>query len=57
MTKRQTGLTMSPIDWAYVEAIRLTGTHGDMTSTVLRSLIMQSVRQAIADRLIERIRP
>ena len=55
--KRQTGLTMTPIMWAYVEAIRQTGLYGDGTSTVLRSLIMDAIKRALADGLIERVKP
>lgn len=55
--KRQTGLTLTPIMWAYVEAIRLSGLYGDSTSSVLRSLIMESIRAALADGVIELVRP
>jgi hypothetical protein len=53
MAKRQTGLTMTPILWAYVEAIRQTGLYGDSTSTVLRNLISASLQRAVADGLIK----
>lgn len=56
-TKRQTGLTMTPIMWAYVEAVRQTGLYGDSTSSVLRSLIMDAVKRALADGLIEPVKP
>jgi hypothetical protein len=54
--KRQTGLTMTPIMWSYVEAARETGLFGDSTSTVLRSLIMDAIKKAVADGLIERVK-
>lgn len=53
--KRQTGLTMTPIMWAYVEAARQTGLYGDSTSSVLRSLIMDAVKKALADGVIQRV--
>ena len=53
--KRQTGLTMTPIMWAYVEAVRQTGLYGDSTSSVLRSLIMVAVQKALADGIIQRV--
>jgi hypothetical protein len=55
--KRQTGLTMTPIMWAYIEQLRLTGLYGDSTSTVLRTLIMKGVEQAIANRIITLVKP
>ena len=54
--KRQTGLTMTPIMWAHVEAIRQTGLYGDSTSSVLRSLIMDAVKAAIANRIIDKVK-
>lgn len=50
--KRQTGLTLTPVMWAYVEAAQETGLYGDGTSTVLRSLIMESLRRLVTDRII-----
>lgn len=55
--KRQTGLTMTPIMWAYVEALRQTGLYGDSTSSVLRSLIMRSVERAVATGIIQKVKP
>lgn len=55
--KRQTGLTMPPLMWAYVEAARQTGLYGDSTSSVLRSLITDAIKKAVADGLIERVKP
>lgn len=55
--KRQSGLTMPPIMWAYVEAARQTGLYGDSTSSVLRSLIMDAIKRAVADGIIERVKP
>lgn len=52
--KRQTGLTMPPAMWAYIERLRATGLYGDSTSSVLRSLITASVQKAVADGIIER---
>lgn len=52
--KRQTGLTMTPVMWAYVEAARETGLYGDSTSTVLRTLITESLRRLVADKIITR---
>lgn len=57
MHKRQTGLTLTPTMWAYVEALRLTGLYGDSTSGVLRSLISQGIQSAIANRIIEKVKP
>lgn len=54
--KRQSGLTLTPIMWAYVEALRLTGLYGDSTSGVLRSLICDALKQALASRIIERVK-
>lgn len=48
---------MTPIMWAYVEAARETGLFGDSTSTVLRSLIMDAIKKALADGIIERVKP
>lgn len=53
--KRQTGLTMTPIMWAYVESARQTGLYGDSTSSVMRSLIMDAIKKALADGIIPRI--
>jgi len=50
--KRQTGLTMTPIQWAYVEAARQTGLYGDSTSSVLRSLITDALRRAVEGGII-----
>jgi len=55
--KRQTSLTMSPVIWAYVEALRETGLYGEGTSAVLRSLIMEGVRRAVSDRIIPLVKP
>lgn len=57
MAKRQTGLTMTPIMWAYVEAVRETGLYGDNTSTVLRALITSALTQLLEKRIIEKVRP
>lgn len=48
---------MPPIMWAHVEALRSTGLYGDSTSSVLRSLITDAVRRAIADGIVERVKP
>jgi hypothetical protein len=53
--KRQTGLTMTPIMWAYVEAVRQTGLYGDSTSSVLRGLIVEGIRTALAHGIIQRV--
>lgn len=55
--KRQTSLTLTPIMWAYVEAMRQTGLYGDGTSAVLRNLVMEGARKALADGIIERVKP
>jgi hypothetical protein len=55
--KRQTGLTLTPIMWAYVEQVRATGLYGDSTSTVLRSLILDSLERKLAAGIIERAKP
>jgi len=55
--KRQTGLTLTPIMWAYVEQVRATGLYGDSTSAVLRSLILNSLRRALEAGIIERVKP
>lgn len=54
--KRQTGLTMPPVMWSYVEAARQTGLYGDSTSSVLRSLITDAIKRAVADGLIDRVK-
>lgn len=54
--KRQTGLVLTPIMWAYVEQCRATGLYGDSTSAVLRSLIMDAIKRALADGIIEKVR-
>lgn len=55
--KRQTGLTMSPAMWAYIERLRATGLYGESTSAVLRNLISSAVQKAVADGLIELVKP
>ncbi len=54
--KRQSGLTMPPVMWAYVEAVRQTGLYGDSTSSVLRTLIGDALKRAVADGIIERVK-
>lgn len=54
--KRQTGLTLPPVMWGYVEALRQTGLYGDSTSGVLRTLIMAGVQRAIGDGVIKVIK-
>jgi hypothetical protein len=55
--KRQTGLTLTPIMWAYVEQARLTGLYGDATSAVLRNLILAALRRALENGIILRVTP
>lgn len=55
--KRQTSLTLTPVMWAYVEAMRQTGLYGDGTASVLRTLVMEGARKALADGTVERVRP
>lgn len=54
--KRQSGLTMTPIMWAYVEAARRTGLYGDATSSVLRTLIANALQRAVADGIIDPVK-
>lgn len=51
-TKRQTGLTLPPTMWLYVEDLRATGLYGDALSSVLRHLIACGIQDAIAKRVI-----
>ena len=53
--KRQTGLTLTPAMWAYVEQARLTGLFGDATSSVLRNLISDRLKQLLEQGLINLI--
>lgn len=50
---KQTGLTMRDARWAYVERLRQTGLYGDNQSTVLRALICDAIKDAIAKGIIK----
>lgn len=54
---KQRGLTLPPIVWAYIEALRQTGLYGENTSTVMRELIMEALRRALERHLVEKIKP
>ena len=52
MQGKQTGLTMPAAIWAYIERLRQTGLYGDHQSAVMRSLIIDGIKQAVASGII-----
>ena len=52
MAKRQSGLTMTPTMWLYVDDLRRTGLYGDALSAVLRTLVSRGIEDAIGKKII-----
>ena len=55
--KRQSSLSLAPEQWSYVEALRATGLYGEGTASVLRTLVSEGIRRALADGLVEKFKP